>query len=81
MPVNTQPAIPDVPVNTTKTQNEELYELKGIFISGSSQRVALINSSYVKEGDQFGLDHVDVIDKNTVVLSRPGQKRTLYLFK
>ena len=77
----TQPAITDIAVSDVKNKEEAIYILKGIFISSPSQRVALINDTYVNEGDHIGIDEVKRIDKNSVVLSRPGQKRTIYLFK
>lgn len=77
----TQPVIPDVAPTEAKAASEEEYILKGIFASSLAQPVALINDTYVRVGDQFGLDHIDKITTNTVILSRPGQQRTLYLFK
>lgn len=80
----TKPAVPDVVVDEGKDEKkkaeEDNYVLKGIFIS-QNRRAALINETFVKEGDKLGLDCVETIKKNAVVLSRPGQKRTIYLFE
>ena len=77
----TQPAVPDVVSNDEKKdKKEKQHELKGVFIS-PHQRVALIDETFVKEGDKFEMDYVEKINKNSIVLSRPGQKRTIYLFE
>ncbi len=75
----TQPAITEF-VETDKTkQKEDEYVLQSIIIS-PTRRVALINDNYVSVGDHIGEDKVVAIRTNSVVLSRPGQKRTIYLF-
>src|SRR3990167_7819003 len=70
----THPAIADV-VPDQKQAAEEAYVLRAIFISTPKQRIALINDVYVREGEQLGLDVVETVNKNFVVLSRPGKKR------
>ncbi|MDP3704844.1 MAG: hypothetical protein Q8R24_02905 [Legionellaceae bacterium] len=78
----TQPAIAEfVETDNTKQKEkkEEDYLLQSIIIA-PTRRVALINDKYVNVGDHVGEDKVEAIRTNSVVLSRPGQKRTIYLF-
>lgn len=76
----TQPAVVDeVATDSTKKKEEEHYTLQSIIIS-PTRRIALINDKFLTVGDKIGEDTVEIIRKNAVVLSRPGQKRTLFLF-
>lgn len=76
----TQPAIADTTLPEIKVQEKkEEIILQGIIVS-SKRRLALINDHYVKVGDMIGEDKVESIEKNSILLSRSGQKRTIYLF-
>lgn len=75
----TQPAVVELVETDKKEKIEEEYIVQSIIIS-PTRRVALINDKYVKIGDSVGEDRVEAIRKNSVVLSRPGQKKTIYLF-
>ena len=77
----TQPAVQDEIVTTggTKKEKKPSYLLQSIILS-PTRRLALINSSFVKIGDKIADATVETIDKNSVVLSLPGRKLTLYLF-
>jgi MSHA biogenesis protein MshK len=74
----TQPSIAEVV--TVEPQKEEKFVLQGIIVS-PTRRLALMNDHYVKEGDKLGNATVKEINKNTVILSRSGEKITVYLFE
>jgi len=59
-------------------KNEDTYLLSSIIIS-PTRRLALINAMFVKVGDRIGDARVVNINKNSVVLSAPGKKITIYL--
>lgn len=63
----------------TKKKEEEPYIVQSIIVS-QSRRIALINNKYFSVGDMLGEDTVIAIENNKVVLSRPNQKTTVYLF-
>lgn len=76
----TQPAIVEtILLESGAEKKKEELVLKAIIVS-PKRRIALINDHYVKVGDMIGEDKVESIEKNSVLLSRSGQKRTLYLF-
>jgi len=57
---------------------EATYQLSSIIVS-STRRLALINAAFVRVGDRIGEASVVKINRNSVVLSAPGKKITLYL--
>ena len=75
----TQPAVVDSIATGSKKEAKPSYLLQSIIIS-STRRLALINSNFVRVGDKIADATVEMIDKNSVILSLPGRKLTLYLF-
>lgn len=74
----TRPLIVEV-VEADKKIEQERLVLQSIIIS-PTRRIALINDEYVKVGDYIGLYKINSIEKNSVVLTQPGQKKIIYLF-
>ena len=77
----TKPAMISVVAKDTTDDSKKMeasYRLKLIIIS-PTRRLALINETFVKVGDRIGEVNVQRITKNSVVLSAPGKKITLYL--
>lgn len=54
-------------------------DLKSILI-GKGRRIALINDTFVKEGEQVGTAKIIAIHPDSVVLIDSGRTETLYLF-
>jgi MSHA biogenesis protein MshK len=76
----TQPAIVDsITPDLKEKKKEDIYTLQSIIVS-PTRRIALINDQFVSIGDWIGQEKVELIENNKVVLSRQGQKKTLYLF-
>ena len=77
----TKPAMMRVTADDTQDDGkkaEATYQLSSIIIS-STRRLALINAIFVRVGDRIGEARVVKINRNSVVLSAPGKKITLYL--
>lgn len=76
----TKPFIIEKQISSASSQEpEEQYILKSIIYS-SNRQLILINDTYLSLGDKIGLDTIESINRNSIVLSRPGQKKMLYLF-
>ena len=76
----TKPVVAEVfKVEGKKDKVEETYTLSSIIVS-PTRRLALINEKFVKVGDTIGEASVLKINKNSVLLSAPGKKITIYLF-
>ena len=74
----TRPVVTEVVTVKKKGKKEETYLLSSIIVS-PTRRLARINSTFVKEGDTIGEASVLKINKNSVLLSTPGKKITIYL--
>lgn len=74
---------PTRPVNVSASSTSQIpigvYELQSIII-GKGRRLALINDKFVGVGDTVGGAKVVNIDRNSVVISEAGQRRTIQLF-
>ncbi|MDX2345594.1 MAG: hypothetical protein QNK11_01775 [Legionella sp.] len=79
----TKPSITEVVEKDSKDVKgitAENYQLSSIVIS-PHRRHALINSKFVHVGDKIGDATVEKISRNSVLLSLPGKKITIYLIK
>jgi MSHA biogenesis protein MshK len=59
-------------------RSNSAWSLQSI-LSASDRRIAIINGTRVREGDQIGLARVISISESTVVLNTGGQRFTLRL--
>ena len=73
----TKPVIEEVITKET-SKAEETYKLQSIIIS-TTRRLALINDKLVKIGDKIGSATVEMIEKNSVTLSKSGHIVTIFL--
>ena len=74
----TLPAVMDISI--VKSTEKTTFFLQSIIIS-PTRKLAVINSKFVKVGDQIDDAKIKEIHKNSVVLLKAGQKITLYLFE
>jgi len=73
------PTKPIVEENTKETPHaEDTFKLQSIIIS-PTRRIAMINDTLVQIGDTIGSARVEMIEKNSVTLSKSGTITTIYL--
>lgn len=71
------PTRPEVVIQTSAA-SVKLFELNAILIA-KDRKIAVINGLNLKIGDPILGEHITAINKNTVQLSGPGGKITLFL--
>lgn len=71
------PTRPEVVIQTSATSTS-LFKLEAILIA-NDRKIAVINGLNLKIGDPILGEHITAINKNTVQLSGPGGKITIFL--